>query len=311
MPRYPAVWLACKLTERATRPLGYATIESNRARLRALDAPRGDVGGAVTITEHRIPVAGGTVAARVHTPAGNRPGAAHLLFHAGGFCYGGPVELDAVAALYARVADCVVIVPQYRLAPEHPYPTAPDDAYAALAWTVERAAELGIDPRRISIGGISAGGCVAAAVTLMARDRGGPPLVFQLLEIPVTDLTASCRSLRRYGKGYLLTEAELLTNYALYVPDVDRRREPYASPLLAADLSGLPPALIVTAQYDPLRDEGETYARRLSAAGVPVETVRARGHVHSSTYTPMRSAVRYRQRAADALARAHSRADPT
>jgi acetyl esterase len=127
----------------------------------------------------------------------------------------------------------------------------------------------------------------------------------QLLEIPVLDLTGSSPSHRRYGRGYLLTRAELLAGYALYLPDADRRREPYASPLFARDLSGLPPTMVITAQFDPLRDEGEEYARRLAAAGVAVEHVMARGHVHSSMYTPMRSAQRYQRLAADALRHAY------
>ncbi len=309
MPRYPLVWLGSWRIERASRPLGYFSIETKRAALAARTSPLGDVGGGLTVAEHQIPVEGGSISARVHTPEGRTPRPAHVLFHAGGFCYGGAAELDSLAAEYARAVGCVVVVPSYRLAPEHPYPAAVEDGYAALCWTVDQAADLGIDPRRVSVGGVSAGGCVAAAAALMARDRGGPALVFQLLEIPVTDVSGSSASIHRYGKGYVLTEAELRRNYDLYVPDPDRRREAYASPLLASDVSGLPPTMVVTAQYDPLRDEGEAYARRLSLAGVATEHLCARGHVHSSTYSPMRSAVRIRQRAATALAAAYRGAD--
>jgi acetyl esterase len=250
----------------------------------------------------------GTVPVRIHTPDGPAPMPAHVLMHAGAFCYGAPQELDPLAAEYARAAGCVVLVPDYALAPEHPYPAALEDCYAVLRWTVAEAGSLGIDATRISVGGISAGGALAAALTLLARDRGGPAPIFQLLEVPVTDLTLSCASIRRYGRGYLLTAGELAECDARYVPDPQRRLEPYASPLLAADLAGLPPAMVITAQFDPLRDEGEAYARRLRAAGVPTELLRGRCHVHSSIHSGMRSARRIRRQAAAALARAYAAA---
>lgn len=245
---------------------------------------------------------------RVHTPAGAAGSPAHIMMHPGAFCYGSPQELDALAAEYVRAAGCVVLVPDYALAPEHPYPAAVEDCYAVLAWTVDNAQQLGVDPARVSIGGLSAGGCVAAAGAMLARDRGGPRPVFQLLEVPVTDVTLSCPSIHRFGRGYLLTERELIDCSAHYVPDPARRREGYASPLLADDLGNLPPAMVITAEFDPLRDEGEAFAHRLAAAGVPVQTIRARGHVHASIHSGMRTAVRVRRRAAAALARAYSAA---
>jgi acetyl esterase len=196
------------------------------------------------------------------------------------------------------------VAPHYRLAPEHPWPAAPDDAYAVLTWLAATADELSVDGTRLSIGGVSAGGCIAASTALLARDRGGPPLVFQMLEIPIVDLTGSHPSVEKYGGGYLLTKRDMDEGFASYVPDPAQRRA--ASPLFAADLAGLPPALVLTAEYDPLRDEGEAYAQRLRAAGVPAETVRARNHVHSSTYSTLRSARRYRDRTAAALSRALS-----
>jgi acetyl esterase len=229
---------------------------------------------------------------------------AHLLLHAGGFCYRIPKLLDDLARHYVRAVGCAVVAPHYRLAPEHPWPAARDDAYAVLSWIVASADELAIDAHRVSIGGVSAGGCIAASTALLARDRGGPSLVFQLLEIPVLDLTGSHASIEEYGDGYLLTKRDLAESYAACVPEPGQRRA--ASPMFADDLSGLPPAFVLTAQYDPLRDEGEAYALRLRAAGVPVEAVRARHHVHSSTYSTLRSARRYRDRAAAALAQALS-----
>jgi acetyl esterase len=304
MPRYPSVLLACLAIQFGEWRHGRPTIEARRAGAPPGPAPVGDLRG-IVVSEHEVPVEGGTVRVRIHSGTAGRPQPAHLLMHGGSFCYGAARDLDEVAARYVRTVGCTVVAVEYRLAPEYPYPIAVEDAYAALCWTVAHAAELGVDPTRVSMGGLSAGGGIAAAATLMARDRDGPRPVFQLLEIPVLDLTASSPSLKRYARGYLLTRAELLEAYAVYVPDAHRRREPYASPLFARDLAGLPPSMVITAQYDPLRDEGEEYARRLAAAGVPTEHVMARGHVHSSMYTPMRSAQRYQRLAADALRQAY------
>ena len=253
----------------------------------------------VEVTRHEAPGPGGAIPTWIYRPPGRATVPAHLLLHAGGFSYRIPTLLDDLARHYVRAVGCAVVTPYYRLAPEHPWPAADEDAYAALTWLAAEADALAVDPARLSIGGISAGGFIAAAAALLARDRGGPPLVFQLLEIPRTDLTADHPSVRKYGAGYLLTRRDLDEGAEVYVPDPAQRRA--ASPLFAADLSGLPPALVLTAEYDPLRDEGEAYAQRLRDAGVPAETVRARNHVHSSTYSDLPSARRYRDRTAGAL----------
>jgi acetyl esterase len=149
-------------------------------------------------------------------------------------------------------------------------------------WTAEHAAELNVDASRISVGGASAGGCITAVVALMARDRHGPPLVLQVLDIPVTDITMSCASVHENGEGYLLTRGAIEQYCDYYLADPADAKNPYASPLLAEDLSGLPPAVVMTAEYDPLRDEGEQYAQRLADAGVPVTAKRWDGHIHGS-----------------------------
>jgi acetyl esterase len=167
---------------------------------------------------------------------------------------------------------------------------------------VGQADVLQVDAKRVAVGGVSVGAGMAVVVAMMARDRGGPRLIFQLLEIPVTDLTGSQASMATFASGYLCTRAELLEGYAFYVPDPAQRSDPYASPLLAPDLSGLPPAMVLTCEYDPLRDEGEAMAARLREAGSSTRLVRAKGHVHSSTYTQrLRSARRYQYMTADAL----------
>jgi acetyl esterase len=165
------------------------------------------------------------------------------------------------------------------------------------------ATELGIDTARVSIGGASAGGNLAAVVALMARDRGGPPLVFQHLEVPVTDLTMSSPSIAENGEGYLLTKAGMEQCCAYYLDEPADAKHPFASPLLAHDVSGLPPALVVTCEFDPLRDEGEAYAERLRAAGVPTELLRMDGHIHGSMgFTKLLPSAReYRNRVLETL----------
>ncbi|MCW2782023.1 MAG: esterase [Marmoricola sp.] len=307
MGRSLRLWLICQSLARTERRFGPTPIEARRAAEPSLPDPlaAGDDDG-LEVTEHVVPVDGGSISVWVYRASGAEAQPAHLLLPGGAFCYGGLQDVDAIARRYAVAAQCAVLAVGYRLAPEHPWPTAQEDTHAALVWAVGHADELGIDVRRVSIGGISAGGCVAAATALLARDRGGPALIFQLLEIPITDLTLSSRSADRFGKGYLLSRAHLEEAYAAYVPDRSQRRS--ASPLFAADLSGLPPTMVLTAEYDPLRDEGEAYAARLREAGVRVQTIRAKGHVHSSTYSTMKSAIRYQEATAAALAAAYTNA---
>ncbi|MDQ1477627.1 MAG: acetyl esterase [Actinomycetota bacterium] len=233
-------------------------------------------------TDHRVPVAGGEITVRIYTPFGSGPFPAHLHLHGGGFWVGMLEQSDTKCRETAQGAGCVVVAVGYRLAPKHKFPVALEDCFTALEWVVANAAELGIDVSRLSVGGVSAGANLATVVTVMARDRGGPPLVFQVLEVPVTDLTLSFPSMTEYGTGYVLTEEACARNARLYLADPDQATDPYASPYFADDLSGLPPALVVTAEFDPVRDEGEAYAQSLEAAGVAVTSVRMRGHVHGS-----------------------------
>ena len=223
-----------------------------------------------------IPGTAGAIPARVYTPAGDPPFPALVYFHGGGWVIGDIDTHDAVCRQLTNAAGCVVISVDYRLAPEHRFPAAAEDAYAATRWVAENAASLGVDPERIAVGGDSAGGNLAAVVTLMARDagtpargRGGPPLAYQLLIYPVTDHDFDTESYRANAEGYLLTKADMVWFWNHYLPDEAQRNHPYASPLRAPDLRGLPPALVITAEYDPLRDEGAAYATRLRAAGVP------------------------------------------
>jgi acetyl esterase len=235
-----------------------------------------------SIVDHPLRVPGGEIAVRIYTPIGSAPFPAHLFLHGGGFWLGTLDQFDARCCATARSAGCVVAAVGYRLAPKCKFPTAPDDCYAALEWVVANAAALGIDPQCVSVGGASAGGNLATVVALMARDRGGPPLVFQVLEVPITDLTLSFPSITENGEGYVLTKESCAQYVRLYLADPSQATQPYASPYFADDLSRLPPALVLTAEFDPVRDEGEAYAHRLQSAGVAVTLVRMKGHIHGS-----------------------------
>src|SRR5213078_1916119 len=175
---------------------------------------------------------------------------------------------------------CLVVSVDYRLAPEHRFPAAPEDCYAATRWLAEHAGSLGGDKGRIAVGGDSAGGNLAAVVALMARDRGGPKLAFQLLVYPATDTDFETRSYRENSEGYFLTRADMVWFWNHYAPRDEDRRNPYAAPLRAASLRGLPPALVITAEFDPLRDEGEAYGARLRDAGNQVLVKRYPGMIH-------------------------------
>ncbi len=223
----------------------------------------------------------GPVPARLYIPdPGEEPAPCLVYFHGGGWVIGGLDTHDAACRRLAREAGVRVVSVDYRLAPEHPYPAAADDCTAALDAVAARAAELGVDPARLAVGGDSAGGNLAAVVARRARDRGGPPLRFQLLIYPVTDCDFDRPSYRENARGYLLEAPHMEWFWGHYVPDPRRRLEPDASPLRAADLAGLPPALVQTAEFDPLRDEGEAYAARLRQAGVPVAATRYDGLTH-------------------------------
>jgi acetyl esterase len=235
------------------------------------------------VRDQAVPVADAKITVRIYTPRGEGPFPCHVYFHGGGFWLGTLDSFDNGCREVCAGARCVVVSVDYRLAPEHKFPTAPEDCYAALCWTVAHADDLEIDVSRVSVGGASAGGNLAAVVSMMARDRGGPPLVLQVLEIPVTDLTMSQPSVEENGEGYLLTRTAMTQYRDYYLADPGDAKEPYASPLLAPDLSGLPPAVVMTAEFDPLRDEGEAYAARLAEAGVPVIQRRWDGHIHGSS----------------------------
>lgn len=217
---------------------------------------------------------------RIYTPEGEPLPGALVYFHGGGWVIGDLDSHDETCRRLCRGSGVRVIAVHYRRAPETTYPGAVEDCYRATVWAAEHAAELGIDPQRLAVGGDSAGANLAAAVALMARDRGGPALALQLLIYPVAAADFDTDSYRDNAEGYLLSRRAMQWFWDQYVPDLDQRREPYAAPLAATNLSGLPPALVQTAEFDPLRDEGEAYARALAEAGGDVQSTRYDGLIH-------------------------------
>lgn len=248
----------------------------------------------VAVEERHVPVDGDQVRIRCYRPTGEGPFPVHLYLHGGGFWLGSIEGSDIACREICAAASALVVSVGYRLAPEHPFPVPPEDCYVALCWVAEHAEELGGQPAVISVGGESAGGNLAAVVALMARDRGGPEIAFQILSIAVTDITGSLPSVEEFGEGYLLSRAGMATQRRYYLADGIDARQPYVSPLFAPDLRGLPPALVVTMEFDPHRDEAEAYGRRLVEAGVTTTLRRFLGHVHGSAmFTALMPDVEY------------------
>lgn len=236
------------------------------------------------VIEIRDEDADGT-AVRIYNPRPSEILPGLVYFHGGGWVIGDLETHDHVCRKLANAANCVVIAVDYRLAPEHPYPAPMDDCYTAFNWVVNQSSRLGINPEKIAVGGDSAGGNLSAVVALRARDENGPAICHQLLIYPVTDAAFDTPSYSENAEGYMLSKQgmEWFWDHYLGVKnlgDKTVRSLAYVSPLRAADLSNLPPATVFTAEFDPLRDEGEDYAARLKSAGNKVMLKRYDGVVH-------------------------------
>ena len=233
------------------------------------------------VDELRIDGPGGPIRARAYVPESDAGPLPLLVYmHGGGWVICDLDTHDNICRFLAREAGVIVLSIDYRLAPEHRFPAAVEDAFSSFFFAAEHAAEIGGDPARIAVGGDSAGGNLAAVVSQLARAQGGPLPSFTLMFYPATDLSRKRRSYELFREGFFLTEAAMDWFRGHYLPNEEAARDPRASPLLADDLTGLPPAYLVTAGFDVLRDEGEEYARRLREAGVAVALRRHPGIVH-------------------------------
>jgi acetyl esterase len=259
--------------------LGSQDVAATRAAFDNMPLPRREIALA-SVADRTIPGPAGEIPVRIYQPHGAGVKPVLLYFHGGGWVIGTLDSYDATCRELAQGAGCVVVSVDYRLAPEHRYPAAPEDCYAALKWVAANAASLGADANRLAVGGDSAGGNLSAVVSQMARDKGGPAIRFQLLIYPVTDADFTRGSYASNAEGYLLTTASMHWFWDHYLPEKPKRADAYASPLRARDLSGLPPAWVCTAEFDPLRDEGEAYAKRLQEAGVTTQLTRFDGLIH-------------------------------
>lgn len=228
-----------------------------------------------------IPGPVGDLPLRIYTPQGCGPFPLLVYFHSGGGVIGDLDTDDSLCRRLTNLAKCLVISVGYHLAPEYKFPVRPEECYTATCWVESHAPDFNGAASRIAVGGMSAGANLAAVVTHMARDRGGPELVFQLLLVPVTDFRfQSTPSLEQYAEGYFLTKEDILWFMNHSLEKEEDQFNPMASPSLASTFVGLPPALIITAEYDPLRDDGERYGERLKEAGVPVTITRRKGAIH-------------------------------
>ena len=232
------------------------------------------------VEDRTIPTPTGDLPIRLYTPEGDGPLPVLVFFHGGGWVVGNLESHDATCRALANAAGCITLAVDYRLAPEHKFPAAPEDCYEATKWAVLNAAALGGDPQRVAVGGDSAGGNLAAAVALMSGDRGAPSLAYQLLLYPVTNHSFDTESCKQNGEDYLLTKDSMVWFWDHYLENDEAGNAPYASPLQAKYVNSPPPGLVITAEFDPLRDEGEAYGKRLQDAGADIKISRYDGTIH-------------------------------
>lgn len=285
------------------RPLHELTVtEARAAELAELD--RGPPEPVSHVVDRVVPGPGGEVPVRAYLPEATRPLPVLVYFFGGGWVLGSVDAVDPVCRRLANRTPCAVVSVAYRRAPEHPFPAGLEDCYAATRWVADHGADLGVDPGRLAVGGASAGGNLAAAVALLARERGGPELALQLLVYPPLDHRAVALSTRH--DPLLFGARDVAWCWSHYLADAADGDNPLASPLRAEDFRGLAPAFVITAELDPLRDQGERYAARLAEAGVSSELVRFDGAVHGFFSRPDQfdAAVEAQALAASALRRA-------
>jgi cation diffusion facilitator CzcD-associated flavoprotein CzcO/acetyl esterase/lipase len=277
-----AVFFLAGMMNMGAKPLEECSLEETRAAMESFKLMQLPVPPDVTITDTTYPIQGGERTARLYRPAVEGPLPVVVFIHGGGWIGGSLDSFDEPCATLAKRAGALVVSPDYRLAPEHPFPAAVDDTLAVLRWAAEHIAEHGGDPERIAVGGESAGANLAAVAALRARDEGGPRLRAQVLVTPPTDPIADTESRKTFARGPIITTELGAKMTALYLGDPANATSTWAAPARAQDLSGLPPALVITMEVDPLRDEAEDYARALTEAGVPTVCRRFDGLFHTA-----------------------------
>ena len=279
MPLHP---LAKELVDQmsALPPLETLSVPEARARSEEMMKRFGPGEPVAEVRERTVPGPAGEIPVRFYVPAGHAPFPVLVFFHGGGWVVGSLETTDFYCRAVTNAAGCVVASVNYRHAPEHRFPAAAEDAYAATKWIAENAATLNVDAGRLSVGGSSAGGNLAAVTAVLARDKGGPTIRAQVLSVPVMDFNFDTKSYRDNAHDYGLTRSAMQWFWNHYLQSEADGAHPHASPLRVKDLGGLPPAFISTAEYDPLRDEGAAYAKRLREAGVAVEHRDYPGMVH-------------------------------
>jgi len=279
MPLHP---LAKELVDQMASqpPLETLTVPQARARAMEITKRFGPGEPVAGVDEREVPGPGGEIPIRLYMPEGKGPPPVLAFFHGGGWVVGNLETADFYCRAVTNAARCIVASVNYRHAPEHKFPAAVEDAYAAACWIAANARRFNGDPARMAIGGSSAGANLAAVVAMMARDKGAPGIVFQVLSVPVADHACDTRSYSENAEGYGLTRNAMQWFWRHYLASDADGAHPHASPLRATDFHGLPPAFVTTAEYDPLRDEGEAFAKKLIAAGVPVTYKCYEGMVH-------------------------------
>jgi acetyl esterase len=251
------------------------------AKAGVMAALAGPVQEVARVESRTIPGPAQPIPIRVYWPESGKNLPALVYYHGGGWVAGTLDSHDRTVRALTNTSGCVVISVDYRLAPEHKFPAAVEDADAAVRYVAEHAGEFDIDPQRVAVGGDSAGGNLATVVCLMARDRSGPKIAFQLLVYPGTNYDDDSPSIHEFAQGYFLTRPLLDYFWGHYLERPQDGRNPHASPMKAASLAGLPPAMVITAECDPIRDQGEAYAQRLRESGVPVSLKRYEGAIHA------------------------------
>ncbi len=282
MPLDPQVKKLLEETEELGLP-AYQDLSPTEARKQMRDqAPPVEAALSVKkVIDRKIPGPAGDIPIRLYYPAGDAPFPTLAYFHGGGWVIGDLDTHHGFCHALAKTSGCLVVAVDYRLAPEHRYPAAVEDAYAATQWIAENPELICADPDRFAVCGDSAGGHLAAVVSLMARDRKGPRIDLQILIYPITDCSFDTPSYEENREGYMLTRDLMKWFWNHFINDDGDADDPYVSPLRAKNFSNLPPALILTAEYDPLRDEGEAYGKKLQEAGVDVTLSRYPGMIHA------------------------------